>query len=414
MRRALVLVLLTGCAPFTVDADVRCAEVNTKMHECLGEGFPDLTCTGMSDADLDAIDELIEDSECSYWRDAIPQDGDLQASYCRLYDDGCAAARNPRPSRTPTQYPVVFVNGIDVSFAFRYSERIFRVVRELGGHDAHFAIVPPYEATARRSRVLWTKVQQIREETGAPKVNLICHSLGGLDCRYLVSPGGLHWEVEASHAEIAGSVASVTTVATAHRGTRVADAALGYLPGTDATEALASMATFVGDWFSDANLEEDADLRASLAALSESQALAFNVDVPNADGIYYQSWSGFSRPFGEASAAHDELLFTECVNDDGVLNVGSYTDQHDYLAMTLLPSYEIVGRADDDDPDALIPNDGLCTVRSAKWGRFRGCVPVDHMEQLGQLNLPDANVKNGFDIAWFYANVAGELAGMGF
>ena len=47
------------------------------------------------------------------------------------------------------------------------------------------------------------------------------------------------------------------------------------------------------------------------------------------------------------------------------------------------------------------------------WGNFRGCIPVDHAEQLGQRDLPDANVRNGFDIAYFYADVAADLARRG-
>ncbi len=416
MRRGWVIgcLALLACDGFAVDQDQRCEALNQSMYDCLGEGFPKISCAGMSDADIDTFVDGVEDSECEYWRDALPQDGDLRASYCRLYDDGCAAARNPAPVRAPTRYPVLMVNGIDVSFAFRYSDRIFYVMREVAGHDVRFAIVPPYDATTRRAARLWQHVQDVKAETGAEKVNLICHSLGGLDCRYLVSPGGLHWEVEATHEQIVGSVASVSMVSTAHRGTRVADAALGALPDADRREALDSIATFVGEWFTEEALEQDVDLRASVAALSTTQARAFNAQIVDADGVYYQSWGGFSRPFGSDSASHDERLAQVCTLDDGTVAVGTFAGEHDYLATSLLPSYEMVGREDDARPDDVEPNDGLCTIASAKWGRFRGCIPIDHMEQLGQLNLPDANVRTGFDVAFFYANIASELAGMGY
>ncbi len=32
---------------------------------------------------------------------------------------------------------------------------------------------------------------------------------------------------------------------------------------------------------------------------------------------------------------------------------------------------------------ALIPNDGLVQVDSAKWGEFRGCIPADHADEVG-------------------------------
>jgi hypothetical protein len=36
------------------------------------------------------------------------------------------------------------------------------------------------------------------------------------------------------------------------------------------------------------------------------------------------------------------------------------------------------------------------------------------MEQLGQHDLPDVNVRTGFDVARFYADLAADLAGRGF
>ena len=81
------------------------------------------------------------------------------------------------------------------------------------------------------------------------------------------------------------------------------------------------------------------------------------------------------------------------------------------MALALVPFADVVGKRDGDRPS--LPNDGLATVASAKWGTFRGCIPADHIEQLGQHSLPDVNVRTGFDIARFYTNVAGDLAEQG-
>ena len=81
------------------------------------------------------------------------------------------------------------------------------------------------------------------------------------------------------------------------------------------------------------------------------------------------------------------------------------------MSLTLVPFATIAGDRGADQ--AALPNDGLATVESAKWGTFKGCIPADHMEQLGQKSLPDVNVRTGFDVAWFYTNVAGDLAGQG-
>ncbi len=402
-----------ACDFVQVDHAARCESLNARITDCFGGEFATVECDGVSDTDLENLDELLDNELCAYYGDQIPVDGDPRSTYCRLYGEGCVPAFNPQPDRRPARYPVVLVNGIDVSPAFRYSDRIQDVMRDRGGHDVHLAVLTPYDTTPRRSRVLWERIQEITAETGAERVNLICHSLGGLDCRYLVSPGGLHWDVEAAHAQIVSSVASVTTVSTAHRGTRAADAALGYLPTSEAGEAVDRLATFLGEWFTEEAIEEDTRLRGSIAALSETAALAFNADIVDAQGVYYQSWGGFARPFGQSHEVHDELVARHCQTEEGD-GLSTFQSGHDYLATPLLPSYELVGQINPDDPEEVIPNDGLCNVISAKWGRFRGCIPIDHMEQLGQRNIPDVNVRSGFDVAFFYTNIAGELARMGF
>ncbi len=81
------------------------------------------------------------------------------------------------------------------------------------------------------------------------------------------------------------------------------------------------------------------------------------------------------------------------------------------MALPLVPFADVIGK---EDPTKAMPNDGLAGVASTRWGTFRGCVPADHMEQLGQRSIPDVNVRTGFDVARFYANVAGDLRARGF
>ncbi len=406
--------LVLGACVAPADSAERCAALNAQIEECLGDGYRPVSCLGISETDIEVITSVLDAGGCEVLGGAIPIDGDLGSSYCRLLDQGCVEPTNPAPTLSPARYPVLLVNGIDVSPAFRYSDRLVRTMREIGGHDVHLAIVPPYETSRVRAPVLWERIEEIRAETGAEKVNLVCHSLGGLDCRYLVSPGGLHWEVEASHDEIVAAVASVTTVSTAHRGTRAADAALGFLPDSDRAEAINALATLLGETFTELNLAEDAHLRDSIATLSEAQAPAFNAEIIDAEGVYYQSWGGFSRPYGDAPDGYDARLAEVCATDTDEPGLRLFGGTHDYMATPLIASSEIVSGERLPDADVGEPNDGLCSVRSARWGRFRGCVPADHMEQLGQANLPDANVRTGVDIAWFYANIAADLSREGF
>lgn len=409
----LALALCACLAACESDRAARCADFNEAMSDCFGDDFTPTDCRNVSDADLANITASLGPATCTAVREATPIDGDLESARCQALGEGCVDPVTPAPVWRPTSYPIILVNGIDVSPLFSYSDRIVSMMRGVGGHDVYLAIDTPYETPQVRAKDLWARVQQVRAQTGAAKVNLICHSLGGLDCRYLVSPGGLHWDVDASFEQIAGSVASITTVSTAHRGTRVADMALGLLPDGDADRAVESLATFLGDTFTEQALAGDVHLRASLQALTTSEALAFNAAVPDAPGIFYQSWGGYSRPWGLAPPGHDTLLATLCRADDGSSGLPGFSGAHDYMATTLIPSTDIVGQ-DPGAPDVTIPNDGLATVASARWGTFRGCIPADHMEQLGQRNIPDANVRTGFDVARFYTNLAADLAERGF
>src|SRR5581483_2016377 len=224
-------------------------------------------------------------------------------------------------------------------------------------------------------------------------------------CRYLVSPNGLGADLDQQG--IAGTVASITTIGTAHRGTRAADQLLGLIPGS--AQAIDDFASLAGDWFSADALQRDANVRDALQALTTVQAQPFNEAIVDAPGVYYQSFAGVSRPFGQSDAAVEQRAAGLCAPDeasDAVLSSGA----PDEMALALVPFAETVSK----DGDVLLPHDGFVTVDSARWGNFRGCLPADHMEQLGQYDLPDVNVKTGVDIARFYAAIAADLAARGF
>jgi len=411
-----ILLLLASCGLTNPANDDRCRGLERELDQCLGTEALPISCDQLSDNDIAYLESTLDLAGCEAVTSLLPMDADPLAASCNLLGEGCIDDQAiPAYQDTSTRYPIVMVNGIDVSPLFSWSDRVVEVMED-AGHSVHLAVVPPYDSTVSRSTVLWDRVQEVKEETGAAKVNLLCHSLGGLDCRYLVSPGGLHWDLEnTSEESIAGSVSSVTTVATAHHGTPVADLALGYLTGEDSENAIDALATTLGEWFSGETLDHDVDLRASIAALTESQSLAFNAEIVDAPGIYYQSWAGFSSPFGEdLGVLYDmEELEAACATDGPGNGLALYTGHEDHMSLALAPAYDMVGEYAAEEEDGFAPNDGLCPVSSARWGRFRGCVTADHQEQLGRGNIPDTNVRNSLDIAAFYAAMAQDLAEQG-
>lgn len=403
LASAVALAACSHAPPASSDA---CAKLDDDLAACTGGSSARLDCASTSDVDVERLRAAVDAVGCEALATSLPLDGDPRAFECKVLGAGCVAPVTAAPERLPTLYPIVLVNGIDTSPLFRWSERIQRVLREEGGQTVFLATLPPYEPPARRAPLLWERVREVRAQTGAAKVNLVCHSLGGLDCRYLASPGGLGADRPDERDAIAASIASITTVGTAHRGTRAADAVLGLLPDGDRGAAIDAFAGLLGGWFGEASVEGgDPHLREALLALSTHQAPAFDAEIVDAQGVYYQSWAGVSRPFGEASASFDAAVLEACRTSDGADGRLGFV-RTDWMALPLVPLSREVGGDD-------APSDGLTPVASAKWGNFRGCVPADHMEQLGQKNLPDANVENGFDVARFYARVAADLSRRG-
>jgi len=403
VRLVLLLLVVAGCEPA---GPPPCERLKTDLSRCLGTSAARLDCSKVADADVERLESLIEGSSCEQIVSALPLDGELASATCRALGVGCVAPISPAPVAAPARYPLVLVNGIDTSPLFRYAPRIVDTLSTKGGQAVYLATLTPWEPPKVRGPELWSRVQQVLQDSGAQKVNLICHSLGGLDCRYLVSPNGL--VLDSGDASIAGKVASVTTVGTAHRGTRVADVLLGVLPDQHRGELIDDFASVAGDWFSDQAIREDADVSAALHALSTDQAAAFNLEITDAPGVYYQSFAGFSRPFAQSNAALDSRAAAQCLPDEPS-EATAAAHAVDAMSLMLAPFDQVVGT----EGDVLQPHDGLVTVTSAKWGNFRGCIPADHMEQLGQRNLPDVNVLTGVDVARFYAAVAADLAGRG-
>lgn len=133
----------------------------------------------------------------------------------------------PRDSYRATRYPIILCHG------FCGFDRLFNIPGEVlqywcgipqaleaHGCTTEVAQVPPFASIETRARALDAFISgkaaqwQRTHNTNAPlKVNLLAHSMGGLDCRYLIS--------RMPHANY--TIMSLTTVSTPHRGTPAAD-----------------------------------------------------------------------------------------------------------------------------------------------------------------------------------------------
>lgn len=279
---------------------------------------------------------------------------------------GPAAQAPPAPApKLGAPYPIVLMHGMGGFGTLEVGPielTYFKgVVEDLtkNGESVFVTLAPPYETSEVRAQAVAKQIDQILERTGKAKVNLIGHSQGGLDARVLASPNGLGY---------GDRIASVTTVATPHRGSKVADAVLGILkylpPGqVDAvTDALLSLVQKTAY-----ELQTDPALREQLVLLSEKHmSEVFNpkyVDDPN---VVYKSYAGRSNLRSGIFACDGSVYPNEPTKLDAA-----------QVALFPLAVFLEEGQ--------LKVNDGLVTVESAKWGTFEQCVPADHLKEVGHL-----------------------------
>ena len=118
-------------------------------------------------------------------------------------------------SAVATRHPVVLVHGV-LGFVRRTVSRLFSYAYFQGveealaeaGVEVETVALPATAGVEARARALAAAVERL----GGGKVNLVAHSMGGLDARWWV--GRLGGEAK---------VASLVTIGTPHRGTAVAD-----------------------------------------------------------------------------------------------------------------------------------------------------------------------------------------------
>ncbi|MBP9088190.1 MAG: alpha/beta fold hydrolase [Kofleriaceae bacterium] len=286
-----------------------------------------------------------------------------------------------------TRFPIILIHGFNAGPSTSFGDQIPATLRADG--DAVYTLaLPPFQSVEERAKVIAQQLEAIMAKTGARKVNLVGHSQGGLDARYLVSTMG--WS---------DRVASVTTVATPHRGSPLADMALTMSPSADAYGN--RFARWLGQHVHESPLSQSADLRGNAKSLSVANATQFNATNRNVPGVFYQSWAGVSSVMGDAKPGQKGTETVDRKQKSG--------DGGDRLNPLLYPAAMIMAAKAPDQP-----NDGVVTVDSAKWGQFNGVLPADHLDLEGIGGFDGDKPRTGFDARAFYVRMARDLAKRGY
>lgn len=441
LAASIPLCLLAGCVaapaggdgPDTEGPDV-CVRAAETLAECTGEPAPEIAdaeCGPEAARDAEAV--LAEGCDavppagaksdtfwCEGWRGDVlrklgqcelpvlfPEPGERQAELEARYD------------RSTTRHPIVLAHGFSTGPENAWG---FKGIPEaLGGeladedcgpeglsarcydgggdgHDVYFAMVEPFDTVQVRAVSLASHIDHVLETHDADKVHLMAHSMGGLDCRDVIDRLGY-----------GDRVASLTTVATTHHGTHVADVALGVAGGLDETyvdRAVDALARIIGGTFNDSS--RSADLLGALESLTEQRARELNRTHRNDPRVQYVTWASVSDvpglPFDEQRA------IDACGGSDKAYWHPGHMDDTGWI---LRPAHFFVGHGTD-----YVPNDGLAAVESSRAFpdpdpakaddnlRYRGCLPADHMDQV---NSDRPNAESGFDHVRFWRNAALDL-----
>jgi triacylglycerol lipase len=247
----------------------------------------------------------------------------------------------------PLQYPVVLVHGIiahdrgsNIKFWGRIPEALTSrgIPVFLGNTDAWGS----YDTNAL---LLKKTIENIVSQTKAEKVNIIAHSKGGIDSRYLIWKHGF-----------GDKIASLTTICTPHHGSEIAD--LLYNKRITHKKITRKALSIFGELYGDTN----PNLCKLIYQLTTAKMKRFNEKITMDNHVFYQS------------------LYTT-IEDASDIKMFLYT--YSYI-------HKISGE-----------NDGLVSEYSAKWGdnitKIEG--GISHVEildvktkEIAGIHIPDIYV----------------------
>lgn len=203
-----------------------------------------------------------------------------------------------------TRYPLVLVPGMLGFVRLLLYPYWYGIVAALcrGGATVIAVQVSPLNSSEVRGEQLLARIEAIRQETGAARVNLIGHSQGSLTARYAAAKRP-DW------------VASVTSVAGPNHGSELADYLEKHYPATTAKGRLLSVAlrliaalmSLLETGYRGPRLP--VDVPAAHQSLTSEGVALFNRQYPQGlpdtwggqgaeevDGVRYYSWSGTLQP----------------------------------------------------------------------------------------------------------------------
>lgn len=257
-----------------------------------------------------------------------------------------------------TKYPIILAHGIAAKQS-RIMNAFGRIEKELtlAGYDVHVADTDGFGRIETNAAQLRDYIERVLRESGAEKVNIIAHSKGGLDAKYMITELGME-----------DKVASLTTLCTPHRGSIIASGVWRMPKFIKATVAF-----FINGFYKIVFRDKQPD---AMGACEQLRAVVESEEtVAFSERVYCQSYSTSLK------RGRDCFIMA--------------------LPMKIYKHFEGVD------------NDGLVSTESAKFGNYRGdCldISVSHVQIIDLFSKKSQKEK----IYSFYKSLCAELSEMGF
>ncbi|AAK79004.1 MULTISPECIES: lipase family alpha/beta hydrolase [Clostridium] len=260
-----------------------------------------------------------------------------------------------------TKYPLVLVHGVGFR-DLKYINYWGRIPKELirNGATIYYGNQEAWGTVEYNAQYMKNKILQIIKETGCEKVNIIAHSKGGLDSRYMVSK-----------LEMGKYVASLTMMSSPHRGCKFVDIACK-IPD----KIYRAVSNFFDKYYKILG-DKNPDFYTASRQFSTYSSSKFNEEVKDVPGVYYQSY---------ATAVKN-------IFSDYVVSIP--------YVLSKLTSGE---------------NDGLVSIDSAKWGHFKGVIRNNRRRGISHGDIIDLRREDykGFDVLEKYVEIVSDLKEKGF
>jgi len=231
------------------------------------------------------------------------------------------------PGYTHTRYPIVLVHGLygfDSLFGVvDYWNGIVEALTD-GGATVYVAQVSQLNTPQARGAQLIPQIEALLVATGASKVNLIGHSQGAVDIRY----------VAAVRPDL---IASVTSIAGPHKGAELADFLRdNFQDGSFTEDVVAALGNTLGDLLALLSGSTNPnDAIPAIESLTSTHMAQFNAAYPQGvptstcgegapivNGIYYFSWTGTAistHPLDPSDSLFEVTTFFYSEPNDGLV-----------------------------------------------------------------------------------------------